>query len=436
LKFHEIFPDFYRDNETEWYEFIKEILTPEFDIALEEVNALWSLIDIDTIPEEKLPLLAENLGFEFEKIIPASFRKQLANAIYLHKFKGTVYAVEKVLSFIGLSGYLKEWFLTNGNLPPHTFALLIDQPIENIKEIVEFISKYKPLSAHLAFITDGNCRSRLNLDRSCQLSRVLLSSLDGVKKEGIRFCFIERKSSETQTEIKHNRFTLRESFIQVFLIKRNQLDAFKLSRVKGREVPERGITLNLSKCFEERIKTSEERFFSGPGQVFLSMDKLDKKGFHRSKRKIDAFKLDFSKLSRVTPVEVLLPYRLDKINEFFENSYTAEDSYERFIPNLFEYKPTDYVGITRKITRFKKLGRDWSVGIWEGNWTDEYKVFGTDQLKDLISSSSTFSLSTNSMTDYFIPYEGKIRRRWEGKWNGYWTDNSYVESGGLKMLDG
>ena len=76
-------------NNEPWYEFIKEILSPEFDIALEEVRVLWSIVDIDTIPEEKLPLLADNLGFEFVEILPASYRKQLANAIDLHKFKGT-----------------------------------------------------------------------------------------------------------------------------------------------------------------------------------------------------------------------------------------------------------------------------------------------------------------------------------------------------------
>ena len=127
MKFHEIFPDFYRDNEP-WYEFIKEILSPEFDIALEEVKALWSLIDIDTIPEEKLPLLADNLGFEFVEILPASYRKQLANAIDLHKFKGTRFAVEKALGSLGVEGKLKEWFEYDGE----AYRFKIDLFFENL----------------------------------------------------------------------------------------------------------------------------------------------------------------------------------------------------------------------------------------------------------------------------------------------------------------
>ena len=124
MKFHEIFPDFYRDNETEWYEFIKKILSPEFDIALEEVKALWNLIDIDSIPEEKLPLLADNLGFEFVEILPATYRKQLANAIDLHKFKGTRLAVKKALQSV-VSGEIevKEWFEYDGE--PYKFKIEI-----------------------------------------------------------------------------------------------------------------------------------------------------------------------------------------------------------------------------------------------------------------------------------------------------------------------
>jgi phage tail P2-like protein len=146
LKFHELFPDFYRDNEKEWYEFIKEILSPEFDIALEEIEALWSLIDIDSIPEEKLPLLAGNLGFEFAEILPASYRKQLANAIDLHKFKGTKYAVQKALESVGVSGEIKEWFEYDGE--PYRFKVdlgIQDREItpELRNKLLQLINEYK-----------------------------------------------------------------------------------------------------------------------------------------------------------------------------------------------------------------------------------------------------------------------------------------------------
>ena len=145
MKFHEIFPDFYRDNEP-WYEFIKEILSPEFDIALEEVRALWSLIDIDTIPEEKLPLLADNLGFEFVEILPASYRKQLANAIDLHKFKGTRFDVEKALGSLGVEGKLKEWFEYGGK--PYHFKVEISSSNKRITpelrdKLLQLINEYK-----------------------------------------------------------------------------------------------------------------------------------------------------------------------------------------------------------------------------------------------------------------------------------------------------
>ncbi|SMO59022.1 phage tail protein, P2 protein I family [Balnearium lithotrophicum] len=150
MKFHEIFPDFYKDNEP-WYEFIKEILSPEFDVALEEVKALWNLIDIDTISEDKLPLLASNLGFDFVEILPASYRKQLANAIDLHKFKGTRFAVEKALDSLGIKGNFKEWFEYGGE--PYKFK--IDLFFENLlklgitlspevqEKLIRLINEYK-----------------------------------------------------------------------------------------------------------------------------------------------------------------------------------------------------------------------------------------------------------------------------------------------------
>ena len=146
MKFHDLFPEFYRDNERDWYHFIKEVFSPEFEIALKEIESLWNLIDIDTIPEDKLPLLADNLGFTLSDILPVSFRKQLANAIDLHKFKGTRFAVEKVLEVMGLPANLSEWFEYGGN--PYRFKVEVSSPSRQItpelrNRLIQLINEYK-----------------------------------------------------------------------------------------------------------------------------------------------------------------------------------------------------------------------------------------------------------------------------------------------------
>ncbi len=146
MKFHELFPEFYRDNERDWYQFIKEVFSPEFEIALKEIESLWNLIDIDTIPEDKLPLLADNLGFTLSDILPVSFRKQLANAIDLHKFKGTRFAVEKVFEVMGLPANLSEWFEYGGN--PYRFKVEVSSPSRQItpelrNKLIQLINEYK-----------------------------------------------------------------------------------------------------------------------------------------------------------------------------------------------------------------------------------------------------------------------------------------------------
>ena len=146
MKFHDLFPEFYRDNERDWYQFIKEVFSPEFEIALKEIESLWNLIDIDTIPEDKLPLLADNLGFTLSDILPVSFRKQLANAIDLHKFKGTRFAVEKVLEVMELPANLSEWFEYGGD--PYRFKVEVSSPSRQITtelrdRLIQLINEYK-----------------------------------------------------------------------------------------------------------------------------------------------------------------------------------------------------------------------------------------------------------------------------------------------------
>jgi phage tail P2-like protein len=55
-------------------------------------------------------------------IAPESTKRSLiANSVQIHKTKGTVSAIERVMDALGVTAELREWFEYNGQ--PHTFHL-------------------------------------------------------------------------------------------------------------------------------------------------------------------------------------------------------------------------------------------------------------------------------------------------------------------------
>jgi phage tail P2-like protein len=52
---------------------------------------------------------------------PRAFRSLIANSVQIHKTKGTVSAIERVMDALGVTAELREWFEYNGQ--PHTFHL-------------------------------------------------------------------------------------------------------------------------------------------------------------------------------------------------------------------------------------------------------------------------------------------------------------------------
>lgn len=84
------------------------------------VDRLWNY---DACPENLLPWLAwafsvDTWDSEWSDDVK---RGMIANAIEIHKTKGTVAAVERVLETLGVNAELEEWMDYDG--PPHTFRL-------------------------------------------------------------------------------------------------------------------------------------------------------------------------------------------------------------------------------------------------------------------------------------------------------------------------
>lgn len=248
----------------------------------QELLPFLFIYNLSTLSDSEL----EDLAWQFDVSRTAwelaqdrSQKEELVkNAVILKMKLGTPWAIKKILQLLNISVDIVEWFETGGNLPPHTFGIKTTSVPENFKKILSVINDYKRESAHLAILTDGNCRSRLNLDRSCQLSRVLLSSLDGVKKDGVRFCFVEKKKSKFEktydTPAEH---VTRYLSARHFPVSRTKLDSFKLSRVKAEIPPFSLHSLVWGEGFTHKASQEREFYRQTNCNLVLSSDRLSVK---------------------------------------------------------------------------------------------------------------------------------------------------------------
>ncbi|KKP40318.1 MAG: hypothetical protein UR30_C0005G0099 [Candidatus Peregrinibacteria bacterium GW2011_GWC2_33_13] len=84
---------------------------------------------IDNVEASALPHLAEqfhilgNEGWLFA-VSDEEKRALIKNAVQIHKYKGTKYALEKVLEVLNLNGKIFEWFDYGGN--PYHFRVILD----------------------------------------------------------------------------------------------------------------------------------------------------------------------------------------------------------------------------------------------------------------------------------------------------------------------
>ncbi|SMO74487.1 phage tail protein, P2 protein I family [Balnearium lithotrophicum] len=137
-----------------------ESTDPELQKVKEQIINVIIYPRIDEIDDEELlDLLAWQFhveGYELARTIDEK-RNLVKNSIELHRYKGTKYAVEKVLSTLNLGGKVKEWFEYGGN--PYRFKIdlffeeLIKHGITLTPQVqdrlIELINSYKNERSHL-----------------------------------------------------------------------------------------------------------------------------------------------------------------------------------------------------------------------------------------------------------------------------------------------
>ncbi|WP_297888916.1 phage tail protein I [Sulfurihydrogenibium sp.] len=125
-----------------------EVFDNSFTDINEKVQNVLIYSRIDELPEELLDLLAWQFhieGYELANSLEEK-RNLLKNAIQLHRYKGTKYALLKVLETLNLQGNIQEWYEYNGE--PYRFK--VDVGISNkeltpelIDKLINLINEYK-----------------------------------------------------------------------------------------------------------------------------------------------------------------------------------------------------------------------------------------------------------------------------------------------------
>ncbi len=95
---------------------VEKLFVEIFNDLLQKAPLTQVYTRIDYLPEEALDLLAHQFhieGYDLAQSVEEK-RNLIKSAIELHKYKGTKYAIKKVLEALGLEGQVKEWFEYQG----------------------------------------------------------------------------------------------------------------------------------------------------------------------------------------------------------------------------------------------------------------------------------------------------------------------------------
>ncbi|HDR0964101.1 phage tail protein I [Pasteurella multocida] len=125
--------------------------------AVENPVIIADLINPDRCPVHLLPYLAwafsvdkwdENWSEEVKRIV-------IKQSFFIHKHKGTIGAVKRVVEPIGYLVELKEWFQTQPQGTAGTFSLTVEVSETGLNEqtyneLVRLVNDVKPVSRHLS----------------------------------------------------------------------------------------------------------------------------------------------------------------------------------------------------------------------------------------------------------------------------------------------
>lgn len=118
---------------------------------------------IDLVPAHILPHLADQfhvMGLEGWEFADTELKRRdlIKQAIELHRYKGTPWAIEQVLVSLGMKGAVSEWFEYGGQ--PYRFKIDIDLSGQGLglvdyEQLVSLVMKYKNKRSQLDMLNMG-----------------------------------------------------------------------------------------------------------------------------------------------------------------------------------------------------------------------------------------------------------------------------------------
>lgn len=125
--------------------------------AIENPIIIAELINPDRCPAHLLPYLAWAFSVDKwdESWSEEVKRIAIKQSYFVHKHKGTIAAVKRVIEPIGYLVELKEWFQTQPQGKAGTFSLTVEVPESGLNEqtyneLVRLVNDVKPVSRHLS----------------------------------------------------------------------------------------------------------------------------------------------------------------------------------------------------------------------------------------------------------------------------------------------
>jgi hypothetical protein len=298
-------------NSKETYEVFKiDPLTCHFSI-LEHI-ALEHNIDISNLTEHEI-------------------REYLSLSIDNKPLIGTVSSVESAIKFFLGSGELIEWFNDKENLTVGQFSVKTSNP--SVKMFLKNIEKFKNIRSHFVSISDGNCSSRMKLDRDLY-DHSILSNEDGEEVDGVRVCFKSKSTSVApfmKYEVNKSFTYLKTKIVYLF---NARFDVMKLdSRFSYT------LSKNIERYINKLIVLPRAWRGSWNGSWF---DGYTISGFSVKK--------------------------IEKLLELISLPFSISNR-EKIVP----IKAIATTGKTKEIIKVKQLGRAWR-GSWNGSWFDGYTI--------------------------------------------------------------
>ncbi|MDC4915725.1 phage tail protein I [Acinetobacter baumannii] len=138
-------------NSTELERKITEVLAENCEVPV----GIKSLVTLTNVPSQFLPHLAwEKSVDRWQQNWPEHIKKeQIKNSFQVHKYKGTNYALRKIVEAFGYSLTIYEWWQETPRNEPGTFQIAIDTNSQELTEeglntLVQLLNDARPLTRH------------------------------------------------------------------------------------------------------------------------------------------------------------------------------------------------------------------------------------------------------------------------------------------------